>query len=458
MGVKHAPALDTRASLTSEIHSDPYNLRLYLRRADCYEELGFADLAASDAYRALLLTDEVVDESGEYHERAIEALEAACGGSNGTRDGEVHLDDEANGDVSGNAKGDALSVNGHAKGASNDVEEEDNGNIWEETARFYSLECFKTLARTLLRCGCLKSAYGFTNRGLNVLPPDRELQTLQGNILEKNRQIQLQRDRTWSPSDFNPKTDLPEQGSVRRELYPWNTHEPDRFSKSTLASLSNEVKKVAPKCEVRAVSLPILQENTSSPATSLPPTITQLGLFATADIAPGETVLHESSLLTANNRLHDPLCDACSSPLPPNPISPLPTCPDCDDIIFCSPKCQAAAFQLYHPVLCSKTDLDTLARDPSPSAAANALYLLLLTRAFALAFTQETHPLDLPETKFLWGDFLPPDLTYTHTSSASAFTTARHLLFTFHDNVLAPLHMLEKMDVDVFAELERCDT
>lgn len=448
--------LDARALLTSEIQSSPYNPEFYLDRARCHEELGFADLAAGDAYKALLLTDEVRDESGEYHEQAIEALKAHRKGSEEIGDNKGYFGHAVNENVNGKTKADALPLDGYTEEAT--IEEENKESVWEETARLYARQCFKTLARTLLKCGCLKSAYDFSSRGLSSFPLDRKLRHIQDQILETNRQNQLQRDPAWSPSNLNPKTDLLEQGSVRRELYPWNSHETDRFSESSLTFLCSEMLKVTQKCEVRAVSLPLLQQNTSSPSIIPAPTVKQLGIFTTADIAPYETVLHESSLLTANNRLHDPLCDACSSALPTNPSSPLPTCPDCVDVVFCSSRCQTAALELYHPALCSKPDLDTLARDPCPSAAANALYLLLLARAFALAFTQDTHPLDLPETKFLWGDFIPANLAYAHSSSASAFATAGHLPFTFHDNILAPLHMLEKMDIDVFAEVDRCDT
>lgn len=43
-----------------------------LNLAQAYKALGYPDLAAGDAYKALLLVDEVVQE-GEYHEEAREA-------------------------------------------------------------------------------------------------------------------------------------------------------------------------------------------------------------------------------------------------------------------------------------------------------------------------------------------------------------------------------------------------
>lgn len=50
----------------------PYSISHRLELAEAYKVLGYPDLAASDAYKALLLIDEVVEE-GEYHEDALEA-------------------------------------------------------------------------------------------------------------------------------------------------------------------------------------------------------------------------------------------------------------------------------------------------------------------------------------------------------------------------------------------------
>lgn len=75
MGLGEVSAFHERRLLTSHLSDSPYECGCYLRRALCHELLGFPDLAAGDAYRALLLTDEVQDESGEYHAQAIAAIE-----------------------------------------------------------------------------------------------------------------------------------------------------------------------------------------------------------------------------------------------------------------------------------------------------------------------------------------------------------------------------------------------
>jgi hypothetical protein len=66
--------LEKREFLTGALLRLPYDLIAYLERAAVYTDLGYPDLAAGDAYRALLLTDEVRNEGFEYHEQALDTL------------------------------------------------------------------------------------------------------------------------------------------------------------------------------------------------------------------------------------------------------------------------------------------------------------------------------------------------------------------------------------------------
>jgi len=60
----------------------PYSIVHRLKLAKAYRDLGYPDLGAGDAYKALILIDEVKDEGFEYHEEAVAAavkdLEAGC--------------------------------------------------------------------------------------------------------------------------------------------------------------------------------------------------------------------------------------------------------------------------------------------------------------------------------------------------------------------------------------------
>ncbi|KAI1001716.1 hypothetical protein K3495_g6486 [Podosphaera aphanis] len=404
--------LRRRQAITDDLACSPYDLILYLVRASLHAELGYPDLAVGDSYRALLLCDECTSDAGEYHDAARAALAAR------------HRS--------------APSADVAARVAPARLDGHPDAPTLRQTADSASLRCYRNLAIGLRLCGCLQSAREWTSRGLALAPADPELIQAQQDLATSARAV--------LHTDMLPPT-LPDQGHVRREVYPWNDHEPDRFAGSTLDFLNRQLATVAPKCQVRVTELPRL---TPSEPGAERPMNRQLGLFATADIQPGERVLTELSLLAVNNRLKGSLCDACSAELPPlsaaGAAGAARSCPDCDDIFFCTAACEQRAQVEYHPAICGK-DVDTIAKDPAPAEKPAALYYLLLARCLAMATAQACHPLDLTAITYLWGDFHPvPAPTFTPT-----------LPFSFKYHVTEPLHLLEKMDRDIFVGMPDCD-
>ncbi|TPX12038.1 uncharacterized protein E0L32_007153 [Thyridium curvatum] len=425
-----AALLERRQELTEALAASPYDLILYLERALVYSDLAYPDLAAGDAYRSLLLTDEVRDEDFEYHQQAVDALAAYSH--------EPFPDVLQYGTL-------RSGLSDLAAGHGADGEE-----IHLKIAAVASIRCFQVLSLNLLLCGCLKSAYTFCERGLEAAPNNQELLNTKGYI-ETVATRRLRQDK------FNPN-DLPDSGVVRREVYPWNTHEPDRFADESLAFLNGELASMAPKCAVQVSELPVLLENASeTDSYDIIPTCHQLGLFATEDIAPGETVLQEYSLLTANNRHKESTCDACGTQLPPlDASSTAVNCPECYDTVFCDDFCFQQAQELYHPAVCDK-DVDSIAKDPEAKDADESLYLLLLARLLAMSNHQEIHPLEVKEIKYIWGDFIPTDSNAIDLSPNAGPPPEWTLPFNFKYNIETPLHILEKMDVDVFATLAEHD-
>ena len=241
--------------------------------------------------------------------------------------------------------------------------------------------------------------------------------------------------------------DYPTWGLAHREIYPWNPHEPDRSSPSCLEEINQHLSTVAPRLEARIVELPDLISG--APGGRV---VKQLGLFAREDLKAGEEVLREKSYLTATARMNDAFCDGCAVRLPSSALGSSAaaaseesreeregavSCSDCETI-FCSQDCLDTASELYHPALCDG-DFDSLGKDAEAKDAPHALYALLLLRALAMAKHQEVHPLTLPQTKYLWGDFLP------HSSSSKP-----SLPFNIHYNIILPLTMMEKMDINIF--------
>jgi hypothetical protein len=427
------PLLECRQQLTDALADSPYDLILFLERAVVYSNLAYPDLAAGDAYRALLLTDEVRDESFEYHEQAREALERYST----TTCPDVLNHGSLVQDLSGMANG----------GGTNGSES------YHLLVHLASVRCFQILSISLLLCGCLKSALSFCERGLNTTPHNKELLEIKGYIEQvARRRLRKQ------PNEPIEIGSLPDRGVVRREVYPWNTYEPDRFSEESLSFLNQQLSSMAPKCEVKVSNLPILLEGeTNTDGYEIIPTCNQLGVFAKEDIAPGEPVLEEYSLLTANNRHKESNCDACGTELPPLASnSKAVSCPECYDTIFCDEFCASKAQDEYHPAVCDK-DVDSIAKDPDARDADQSLYLLLLARLLAMSTHQEIHPLEIKEIKYIWCDFVPTSLNDVDGTVSSEPPPEWTLPFSFKYNVEIPLHILEKMDIDIYATLAEHD-
>ena len=422
--------LDRRLQLTEALGSLPYDLIRYLERAVVYSDLGYPDLAAGDAYRALLLADEVINEGFEYHEQASESLQMHVGFS---------LPDVVNfGYLSAE-----WSFDSH-------LNSEDSKSAAKNLASIASVRAYQILSLSLLLCGCLKSAATFCERGLQAAPTNQELLNIKGHV-EVFAQRKLGR------SNFGIH-ELPDFGLVRREVYPWNDHEPDRFSAESLGALNADLTQMAPKCEVKVATLPVLLEGESdTDGYDIIPTCQQLGVFAKEDIGPGEAVLREYSLLTANNRLKDSVCDACSSDLPPLGGAEQPiNCVDCQDTVFCGQYCHDQAQERYHGAVCDM-DVDAIAKDPDAFEADETLYLLLLSRVLALAAHQDIHPLDVREVRFIWGDFVPSATNAINPSPNAGPPPEWTLPFSFKYNIETPLHILEKMDIDIYQTLAQYD-
>lgn len=426
---RQALLLESRQQLTDALYESPYDLILYLQRAVVYSNLGYPDLAASDAYRALLLTDEVQDDSFEYHSQAREALER------------YSVDDPP----------DVLHHGSLIDGYS--AMTHDTGD-WshQKLASLAAARCYQILSLSLLLCGSLRSAYSFCERGLGLIPGNRDLIETKGYIEEVGRR----KLRKAADQEIGLH-ELPDRGLVRREVYPWNTYEPDRFSSESLARLNTQLASIAPKCEVRVSALPVLLDGeTDMDGYDILPTCNQLGLFAKEDIAPGEVVLEEYSLLTANNRHKESTCDACGSELPPLAQAQAVSCEECHDTVFCDDYCYARAQEEYHPAVCEK-DVDSIAKDPEAKEIEESLYLLLLARLLAIAEHQGIHPLNAEQIKYIWGDFVPSRSNDIDLSPNAGPPPEWTLPFSFRYNIEIPLHILEKMDVDIYATLDKHD-
>lgn len=62
--------LQSVAKTQEYLQDHPYCLASYIRISEHFRQLGFPDVAAGAAYKALLLADAIEDESDEYYEAA----------------------------------------------------------------------------------------------------------------------------------------------------------------------------------------------------------------------------------------------------------------------------------------------------------------------------------------------------------------------------------------------------
>ncbi|KAF1833785.1 hypothetical protein BDW02DRAFT_359923 [Decorospora gaudefroyi] len=422
-------------ALQQTTREDPYSILHRLKLAKAYKNLGYPDLAAGDAYKALILVDELVDE-GEYHDEALEAAQK-----------DLLSEEMAN-----------LTVGMETQAPL--VQHDDLKVVtWAQTR--WSKSAYDILIGCLLDCGCLRTAFDYVSRAKKAFPDDSVFKEYGESLARRLRTHFEAMGETFDDVNVD---EYPDKGLVRREQYPWNHHEPDRFSDECLDFLNEELASIAPKLEVRVSELPILTNISTVNETSSGTQYTkQLGLFVKEDILPGQQILEEKSLLAAISRLHESYCDACSIPLASSDDgnNAIISCEECDDVLFCSTDCHDLAQDNYHPSLCG-VSVDQ-GKIPAREAA-DYLYTLLLVRALALAETRDLHPLELKEVRYIWGDYHGKDLDLVWQDNLSgrvddAFgNVPRTLPFSFKNNILMPLHVLEKMDVNIFEQSHRYDT
>lgn len=444
---------------------------LILERAEIYEALGYADLALADAYVAYTLflvaldghSDSDLVPVGRYGERWV-----STGMDEDEQESHVNRDEE------------------QVRRSSTDHGEREK-IIKEAVYRALMLLC-----RSALLLGCENQAKiwfdDLVSRS-SELPYDEngwaeefgeevEQERLLKRIVQrrlvkefwcifhadlkelKNRVEKL----TLSNSERSTST-LPLFGWSQRQLYPWNEHEPERMSKEALKDINVQLAKAAPALEVRMSILPALalHEETDDAINADSTDAeewTQLGLYAKEDLGPGSTILEERSMLTAIRPHGEALCDACAADMEKVLADERRYCEGCN-IPFCSEECHSAAKAQYHvpndqddeteegypptqspfcPGTAGIDDLHILARAESSTTPEWDLYFLLLSRTLQMSETQQTHPLDLFETKYLWGDFSPiPDMSDLDSGMGAKNT----LPFSVRHHVELPLQWFE---------------
>lgn len=469
MADTHAELLRLQDLLTTRLLAAPYNPLLYVARARAHLALAFPDLAAGDAYRGLLLIDNV-----------NEALDF--------NPDEDWVDEEIEEEIRiGNL---ALSSLNECLGSPTEKQAKVVASVEQQ--------CIHLLAGSLFKCGAHRDARVYAAKGAKRYGNAEVAEDILPAELKSNAKLGLA-NFSDMVAELDGLKEKAEAATSRRVLYAWNRYEPDRFSRETVDHINTHIMaKASDACAVDVVDLPLLSTDGSSETL----TTKHLGVFATKDVADGEQFLREESVLTV---VVDPvgggLCEYCGTKcfasdaeestrgmvlkLPgqekkkavdasndpqvkdKSDLFACSTCllPSDDDAeeneydsedeyddsaivpTFCSQHCLVAAQENYHNIFCRNRKLtpiyhaikQTLTR-PSTSASGAGVYALLLLKSFALALNRNVHPLLLEETRYLYG--VPP----TDTTQKEDLT----LGWSFEENILRPIRILESMKIDIY--------
>jgi hypothetical protein len=361
-------------------------------------------------------------------------------------------------------------------------------------------ECESIRAATQYMCGlvilrCLKALSADSN----------SIRLWEGAVRTLGEEYDNDDVQRWTKSDSDVRLSLSEcdedaiegrngsgaflMGASRREVYRWNDFEGDRMSDKALEDVNGRLRFASGgKIEARKSLLPDLTRSAATEVAQATPDVTsftkadnspaaaptsnattaQLGLFAVEDLPPGTTVLTERSPLSAIRPHGASLCDACAGDLETdNANTSAQSCPGCG-IPFCSPECLSIA-NLYHkPNLdddstdegyppnaspfcpgshSETTDAADLGRAEGSTTPEWDLYFLLVIRALQMAETQDCHPLELFECKYLWGDFNEDvslkKLTADNLSPPQATNFKRTLPYSLTHHLTLPLQWFE---------------
>lgn len=226
------------------------------------------------------------------------------------------------------------------------------------------------------------------------------------------------------------------QGRVFLRQYPFVPREYLQRSEDLIASVQMEFEAASSKCELGR-STDLIGADESSRQSDV------LGIFASSDIAAGDHLLTDPTLIGATTPCLTPnslTCEACCGIIPPD--SKQTVSADCCSAVYCSPHHHTLALSTYHTPLCTQ-NFTWLLSASAPATHPNhpALDGLLWLRVLALCVQRNYHPLAHP---------LLARLTPQYCSK----TVHR---WSYEWSVNVPMRILRQLGIDVWAD-PRFDT
>ena len=399
----------------------PYDPSAYLDYAGLVNKIGFTDIGAAAAHRALILIEDFLNKVPEIYAQVQKAIIA-------------RLQPRPTGPFS--------------------------PNIIEDEAQTLHLHAYRHLLNGLLGCACFWEGLKVAKKALEKWPNDHEL-------LES---------RQWLKEGFNDRHTglkdlaadaedlviLARMGKIYQKPYPWI---PTALYKRKPALVREVNKKFgAQNCEVRPAVF-------SPPETYLPPQLRMkseenqdvgpLGVFATRNIKEGELVMVDQCLTAVSNISPTKFehCEACHATLKASPLFQVkdiikPVC--CNAVAYCSRACflKALSPNSYHKVLCSK-DFSWLYDATGSEVSGGAGYkwrkvMFLRIMAIIIADRRQeilqgkkpTHPLQHHLVARMAANYAFPDKLHPTAPND----------WQYNENIIAPTKILMMLGINIFTD------
>ena len=380
---------------TRSAYDSPQDPKYWMLRAENLSNLGFADLAAGDAYKALQLLNTRLrwffgDSGSNYEDLSGILLERKAAATQAT--------------------------------------------LAQKTS-------YVLLASILRETWNVTAAYAMIQEARVRYPSNPHLDTMEKSLAielkEMEKERLLIRD-TFDSKIFHLDNNF---GAVYQVAYPFIPKvflsRSDELIQSTKKEIEIEAKAVFSGCSLRSSAV---QDPTDSTNTGAP---TALGIFATRDIPEGFPFLIDTTVLAAtDNRARTgkalEICDNCCGDIPSDSTQRCST--DCCTVVYCSEKCKDLAWRYYHLVLCKK-DFNWIWDDSKTSHPRYHLDGPMWLRILAVCVQSGAHPLEHP---------LIARLTPLYDEHF-------HRRWSLSNNIIMPIKILQQLGIDTYAD-SRFDT
>lgn len=392
------------AVTTKYILDTPYNPEYWFRRADRLLRLGYPELAAGDAKKACLLLEPAL----EYEENDL-GMKVRVAFDKFLR-----------------------------------FEEEDKGKERMEPGQwvFHVEQCLTDLLRNTYRV--LLKAVEFTLNPWEALHicqeakirfPDDEFFPQEFRVYKAQFEKARQSIRMEGHDGAESNRQLV-QGRVFLRQYPFVPPEYLRRSETLVRSLEREFIAASSNCKPARIPDTKDLDVFSGPSDVL-------GVFASSDIAVGDCLFIDTTVIGATNTLLTPdevICGTCCGTILPDRNETMSA--ECCSAVYCSKQCQTRASVSYHKVLCGK-DFCWLFEAAKTANHVNhpGLDGLVWLCVLSLCVQSNCHPLEHPLLARLTPQY--------HSKTVDRWS--------YEWNVDMPIRILRQLGIDIWAD-HRFDT